>query len=76
MSCTNKYLKGKTAEAVVGKAEPPPDELLEKAIDEKLASNIEEFLEENVCNIICKMFEKHQFTEEQLKRLLSHLKKM
>ena len=76
MSCTNKYLKGKIAEAVVGKVEPPPDELLGKAIDEKLASNIEEFLEENVCNIICKMFEKHQFTEEQLKRLLSHLKKM
>ena len=52
------------------------DELLGEVIDEKLASNIEEFLDENLCNIICKMFEKHQFTEEQLTRLLSHLKKM
>jgi hypothetical protein len=76
MSCTDSYLKGKIAEAVVGKAEPPPDELLGKAIDEKLHSNIEEFLEENVCNIICKMFEKHEFTEKELRLLHNKLKKM
>ncbi len=76
MSCTDSYLKGKVAEAVVGKAEPSPDELLEKVIDEKLRSNIETFLEENVCTIICKMFEKHAFTDKELKLLHNKLKKM
>ena len=76
MSCTDSYLKGKIAEALHGKAEPPPDELLGKAIDEKLRSNIETFLEENICTIICEMFEKHEFTEKELKLLHNKLKKM
>ena len=76
MSCTDSYLKGKVAEALHGKAEPSPNELLEKVIDDKLRSNIETFLEENICNIICKMFEKHEFTEKELNLLHNKLKKM
>ena len=76
MSCTDSYLKGKVAEALHGKAEPSPNELLEKVIDEKLRSNIEAFLEDNICTIICEMFEKHKFTQEELKLFQDKLKKM